>query len=344
MIKPRKLKKGDTVAIISPSSGLAASFPHRLDNAIRFLETEGYRVKEFSCTRKNNGWESAPAKERAKDIMDAFRDKEIKAIICSAGGHTSNKILEFLDFEDISKNIKIFCGYSDITVIHYAINKKSNAVTFYGPAAVTQFGEYPKPLSYTLEYFRKAVNNTNPIGRIIPSEEWTDEVLDWRNGEDLKRPRKLVKNIGFEWLRQGKAEGMIIGGCLSSIVRLIGTEYWPEHRNKILFIDIPEGQDFSKGMPLPEVDSLLTDLRIAGIFEEINGLIIGRPFRYSKGEQQKFKEIILENTEGYTFPILYGADIGHTDPIITIPLGVRARLESLNNLFSIEESGVEVES
>jgi muramoyltetrapeptide carboxypeptidase len=342
MIKPKKLEKGDIIAIISPSAGLASIFPHRLDNAIKFFKSQGYKIKEFPCTRKNIGWESALAEERAKDLTDAFKDKEVKAIICSIGGHTSNKILEFLDFEEIKKNAKIFCGYSDISVLHYAINKKSGIVTFYGPAAMTQFGEYPEPLSYTLEYFKKAVSITKPIGKIVPSSEWTDEVLDWGKKEDLTRPRKMVKNKGFEWLKGGEVEGEIIGGCLSSIVHLIGTEYWPEHKNKILFLEIPEGQDITKGLPLAEVDSLLADLRIAKVFEKIKGLIIGRPFRYSEEEQQKFKEIILENTKRYDFPILYGTDIGHTDPIITIPLGVKAKLDSLNNLFSIEERGIEL--
>src|SRR3989344_3230586 len=119
LIKPRKLIKGDTIAILSPSAGLAAIFPHRLDNAIKFLESEGYKVKEFSCTRKINGWESAPAKERAKDIMEAFLNKEVKTIICTIGGNTINKTLKYLDFGKIKENPKIFCGYSDISVLHY---------------------------------------------------------------------------------------------------------------------------------------------------------------------------------------------------------------------------------
>src|SRR3989344_6148887 len=110
LIKPKRLERGDTIGIISPSAGLAAIFPHRLDNAVKFLKSQGYRTKEFSCTRKNNGWESAPAEERAKDVMNAFTDPEVKAIICEIGGNTINKILKFLDFGKIKENPKIFCG------------------------------------------------------------------------------------------------------------------------------------------------------------------------------------------------------------------------------------------
>jgi muramoyltetrapeptide carboxypeptidase len=333
-IYPEILKKGDTIGIIAPSAGIAAIFPHRLDNAITYLKSQGYNIKEFSTTRKINGWESAPAKERAKDIMDAFLDKDIKAIICLIGGNTINKTLKFLDFQKIKENPKIFCGYSDISVLHYALNKKCKFTTFYGPCIMTQFGEYPNPLDYTIKYFNKAIVEKD-IGEVKASNEWTEETLDWSEKKDLERPRELIKNPGFEWLKEGKVKGNIIGGCLPSIIQLIGTEYWPSHNNKILFIELPEGQEFNKGEPLAEVDANLANLEIAGIFKEIKGLIIGRPFKYSQEETNKFKEILLDNTKDYNFPILFGVDIGHTDPQITIPLEAETEIDSINNIFKI---------
>jgi len=335
LIKPKKLKKGDTIAIISPSAGLAAIFPHRLDNAIKFLKSRGFKIKEFPTTRKIKGWESAPAKERANDIMDAFLDKKVKAIICSIGGYNSNKTLKYLDFKKIRENPKVFCGFSDTSVLHYAIYKKAGLITFYGPSMMNQFGEYPVPLEYTINHFKKAVIDKNSIGKIKPSKEWTDELLDWGQKKDLERPRKMRKNKSYEWLKKGKASGKIIGGCLSSILHLIGTEYWPDHKNKILFIEIPEGQEFGKGEPLPDVDAFLSDLDNAKIFSQIKGLIIGRPFQYSNEDFEKFKKIILDNTKDYDFPILFGADIGHTDPQITIPLGAEVKINSEKNNFEI---------
>lgn len=336
---PPLLKKGDTIGIISPSAGLAAIIPHRLDNAVKFLESQGYKVKKFPCTQKNNGWESAPAQERAKEIMDAFTDKNVKVILCSIGGNTINKTLPYLNFQKIKKNPKIFCGYSDISILHYALNKKCDFITFYGPCAMTQFGEYPKPLDYTVNHFNKAVVK-GKIGKIYPSKKWTEEVLDWSQKKDLERPRKLKDNKGFEWLRQGKAKGKIIGGCLHSIIHLLGTKYWPDHKSKILFIELPEGEDISKGEPLAEVDAQLCDLEISGVFKKIKGLIIGRPFAYNKEEIRQFKKTILDNTKNYDFPILYGADIGHTDPQITIPIGAEVLIDSETNVFEFLEVGV----
>jgi len=336
LIFPPLLKKGDMIGIIAPSAGLAAIFPHRLDKAIKFLESEGYKIKEFPCTRKINGWESASAEERAKDIMNAFLDKEVKAIICSIGGNTINKTLKYLDFEKIKDNLKIFVGYSDISVLHYAINKKCGFSTFYGPCAMIQFGEYPKPLEYTLKYFNKAIVE-GKIGKVMSSEQWTDEVLDWGEKKYLERARKLIENKGFEWLREGEASGKIIGGCISSIVHLIGTEYWPDHKDSILFLESSEGDDFTKGKSLASIDSQLCELEMSGVFKEIKGLIVGRSFGYTDEEKEKFKEIILDNTKDYNFPILYGVDIGHTDPQITVPLGSKVHINSENNSFILKQ-------
>ncbi len=340
LIKPKKLKKGDTIAVISPSSGMANRYPHRIDRAINFFESEGYKIKEFPTTRKSNGWESAPAKERAKDIMSAFLDKEVSAIIASIGGTVATQTLKYLDFEKIKENPKIFCGYSDNSVLHYAFHAQSNLVTFYGPCMMTQFAEYPRPLKYTLKYFKKALTTEKLIGRIYPSENWTEEILDWSKKMDLTRPRKLKNNDGFEWIRKGEAKGRLLGGCLTSIVHLPGTKYWPDHEDKILFLELPEGEKFDKGEPLPYVDWYLEQLEILGVYRKIKGLIFGRPFRYDDKENKILKEKLLERTEGYDFPILFGADIGHTDPQITLPLGVEARISSEENSFDILEAGV----
>jgi len=329
------LKKGDTIGIITPSSGLGKLFPHRLDRAIKYLESQGYKVKEFQNSRKNNGWESAPAIDRAKEIMDAFLDNEVKAIICEIGGNTANKTLKYLNFKKIKSNPKIFLGYSDISVLHYALNSKCGFTTFYGPCIMTQFGEFPTPLDHTIQFFNKAIVD-GKIGKIEPSKEWTSEVLDWGKKLDIQRPRKMNPNKGYEWLRYGSAKGKILGGCLSSITHLLGTEYWPNHKNSILFLELAQGSSFDKGTPLAEVDALLADLEIAGIFNQIKGLVIGRPFEYSSEEEEKFKEIIMDNTKDYKFPILYGVDVGHTDPQITIPLGINAELDSTKNIFKLE--------
>jgi len=132
-----------------------------------------------------------------------------------------------------------------------------------------------------------------------------------------------------------------VGGCLYSLLQVKGTEYDIDYNDKILFIEVPEGEDFTKGTPLSYVDSQLMDLRNAGVFDKIKGLIVGMSFGYGENEQNEFKELVRNHTHRYTFPVLFNANMGHADPIITIPLGVKANLDSRSNLFSIDESGTE---
>jgi muramoyltetrapeptide carboxypeptidase len=336
IIKPPKLEKGDTIAFIAPASGLSALILHRLEKGKKFFEELDYKVKIFPTAKKNLGISSDTPENRAKDIRDAFKDKKIKAIITTIGGNTSHQTLEYLDFETIKDNPKIFCGYSDTTSLHLALYSQSRLVSFYGPAVITQFGENPKPDEFTVKHFFKAI--TEIIGEVKPSKRWSDDKsINWINKEDLKKKRKYKENKGYEWLKEGKAKGKILGGCLPVILHLAGTKYWPDFKNKILLLETPEGEDFRRGESLANVDSALGDLRNLGVFKQVKGIVFGRGFGYTKEQVKELKKIILYNTRGYNFPILYNVDTGHTDPMITIPFGVESELDSNKDKFKLNK-------
>lgn len=340
LIKSQKLKLGDTIGLISPSAPFAGLVPHRTKKSIEMIKEMGFKIKISKHALKVTSHTAGSPKERAEDINSFFRNKDVKAIICFIGGNHSNQILKYLDFNLIKRNPKIFLGYSDATVLHFAFYTQSNLVTFYGPAALTQFAENPRILSYTEEHFKKALMGAVSIGKIKPSSYWTDEALDWFKKEDLKRPRKMKKNKGWQWLKQGKAEGQILGGCITSMMHLRGTKYWPDFSGSILFWETPEsGDDFTKGEKVENIDSYLTDLELSGVFKEIKGMIVGRFFGYSEREKKESIKIIKMRTVDYTFPILTNVDISHSDPMITVPLGVKATIDSSKNLFEIKESG-----
>ena len=341
LLKPKVLKAGDTIGLVSTSAPLAGSVSHRTQKGIKMLQELGFQVKIGKHALKVTGYTAGTAKERAEDIHSFFKDKEVKAIFSFIGGNHSNQILKYLDFNLIKNNPKIFLGYSDATVLHFAFYAKANLITFYGPAVLTQFAENPKILPYTKDYFRKALMNIQPIGKIKPSTSWTDEVLDWFKKEDLKRPRKIKRNKGWQWLKVGKAEGQILGGCITSMLHLRGTKYWPDFSGSILFWETPEsGDDFTKGEKVENIDSYLADLELSGVFKNIRGMIVGRFFGYSKQEEEEIIKIIKTRTADYKFPILTNVDIGHSDPMITVPLGVKVKIDSSKNLFEIKESGV----
>ncbi len=338
MKKPASLKRGDTIGLLSPSSGLANLVPHRVANATKNLESLGFKVKIGTHALERSGYVSADAETRARDLMEMFQDPDVRAIVSMIGGNHSNQTLKYLDFDKIGNNPKIFCGYSDVTVLHLALQTQSQLVTFYGPAALTQFAENPKPLPYTLDYFQKATCSPQALGRIVPSSEWTDETLDWLEKKDLERPRTLKPNPGWRWLKSGCGTGPISGGCIASLMHVRGTAYWPDWNGKILFWEISESEsDFSQGDPPALIDAYLSDLENSGTFGKISGMVIGRAFGYPEKQLSLLFKVVLDRTRDYGFPILYGVDIGHTDPMLTLPCGVAATLDSEHDTFSVDE-------
>lgn len=336
---PKKINKGDIIGIVSPSAGLGAIFPHRIKQAEKKLTKLGFQIKYAKNSLKNNGYVSASAKERASDIHEMFLDKKVKAVITTIGGNHANQILKYLDFKIIKNNPKIFMGYSDITVLHFAFAAQANLRTFYGPCIISEFGEYPEVLPYTLAYFEKTLMKTGQIGNIPQSKLWTWEFLDWFEKKDQTRARKMNSAQGYEWWQEGTAQGEIFGGCVPSMNHLAGTKYWIDFKDKIMFIDIPDGSPGEK-FPIADLDSFLSDLDNLGIFKNIKGLIIGRPYFYEAEDNKKLKNIIAYYTKDYTYPILFNANIGHASPIITVPLGANVFLDSQKNVFAIQDAGV----
>jgi len=338
LIIPKKLQKGDGVGFVSPSAGLAPFASHRVEKAIQTFKELGYKVKIAKNALENRGYVSGTIEERIDDIHSMFKDIEIKMIICTIGGNHSNQLIKHLNYDLIKRNPKIFIGYSDITVLHFAIQSQANLATYYGPCVMTQFGEYPKIIDYTLKYFNKElVDKKSKNGyEIYPSKTWTDEVLDWFKKQDLQRPRIQNSNKGYEWLKNGKARGEILGGTIPSINHLVGTKYWVNSKDKIYFLDIPENpNDIRKGLSIGDIDSYFADLDNLGLFDSIKGLIIGRPPHYVQEEDLQLRKLIIKYVGRKKCPILYNINIGHTDPIITLRYGAIVELDSYSNKFRV---------
>jgi muramoyltetrapeptide carboxypeptidase len=336
-MKPTRLCPGDTIGIVSPSWGGAGAFPHRVDQAIRCLNALGFKVQFGHHALNQRGYVSDTPENRARDINALFGDPQVRAILAAIGGDHSCHLLPLLDFDQIRRNPKIFMGFSDVTVLNVAIWQQTGLVTFNGPALMTDFGEYPHLLPYTQKYFLQATAQTPPIGSIEPSPEWTEEYLDWSAKLDIQRPRHLEPSAGWTWLKTsaGRAEGILIGGCIESLQHLRGTPYWPNWHDAILFFETSEDK------PSPEtVDGILMDYQNMGVFDQIQGMMVGRPMRYTHAEKQSLRETILERTRSYSFPIITDMDFGHTSPQLTLPIGCRACIDSSQRCFEILEPAV----
>ena len=202
MIKPKKLQPGDTVATVTLSWGGPGTFPHRYEAGKQQLQDEfGLNVVETPHTLREASWIYNNPKARADDLMDAFTDPSIKAIVSTIGGNDSIRILPYLDLDVIRSNPKIFMGYSDTTITHMACFK-AGLVSFFGPAIMAGFGENGGLFPYMVDSVRRTLFMSTPIGEIKPNPAgWTAEILDWADLENQSRKRKLMPSPGWKFIQ-----------------------------------------------------------------------------------------------------------------------------------------------
>lgn len=219
--------------------------------------------------------------------------------MAAIGGDNSCHLLPLLDFDLIAENPKILMGFSAITLLNVAIWCETGLVTLNGPCLLTDFAEYPEMLEYTLSAFLRAVCEPRPIGWVMPSSWWTEEYLDWRTKKDLERARAGVPSAGWAWLKNGVAEGVLVGGCLESLQHLRRTRFWPSFQNAILFVET------SGDAPAPaRVDGMLMDYENMGVFSQLAGLLVGRPMGYSPVQRRELRGVVLERTHRFSFPVI----------------------------------------
>jgi muramoyltetrapeptide carboxypeptidase len=331
--RPPRVRPGDTVAVVSPSFGALGAFPHRAETGRRYLESLALRVRVMPHAARTDGWASAPAKDRAADLHEAFLDDEVSVVLAAIGGNHSNQLLPHLDFDLLRAHPKVFQGYSDMTVLHWALLKHAGLSTFYGPALVSELGEHPAVLPFTDRFLRAAWFGGEAIG-FEPAAAWTDEFLDWNLKADLERPRELRPGSGWVVVREGAADGWLLGGCLESICwHLKGSASWIDPTGAILFLET------SEEAPSPaHVDAYLTDLEQLGVFAAAAALVVARPYGYDDARTARLWKVVRERTEASGIPVLANVDLGHTDPKLTVPLGARARLNTAGPTFALLES------
>lgn len=330
MIKPQKLKAGDTVAIVSLSSGMAGDepFKHRYEQGKKRIEEE-FKLKTITMPNALKGSEYLynHPEARAKDFMDALKDKNIKGIICNIGGDDTIRLLPYIDFDVIRNNPKVFIGYSDTTINHFMMYK-AGVLSYYGPCLMCQFAENYEMHDYTKKYIKEVLFDNKENITIISSKEWTSEFLDWSNKEYDSQKRKMhFEEHGYEVLQgNNNFEGELLGGCIDVFPMLIGTSIWPskeEWKNKILFLETSE-EEISPNY----LKYYLRNLIAEGIINEINGILIGKPQneKYYKEYKEVYKELISKEAGRPDLPIIYNINIGHTDPMCILPIGQKVKV------------------
>ena len=276
-------------------------------------------------------WVAQNPQARAADLMQAFSDPSVKAIIASIGGDDSIRLLPYMELETMRANPKIFLGFSDTTVTHLTCYK-AGLVSFYGPSIMAGFGENVSMFPYMVDSVRRTLFAAEAPGEIRPhTEGWTAEMLDWEEPAHQSQRRKLNPAMPWRYLQgKGAHRGHLLGGCMEVLDWVRGTALWPDAErweNAIFFVETSE--------EAPSAESLERHLRVLavmGILPRLAGILFGRPGGGIPAEQfEAYDEALLQvvtREEGLSkMPIVTRMDFGHTDPMFVLPYGVEAEID-----------------
>lgn len=310
MRKVKALHPGDTIGLIAPSSPASLD---DLEKAVAAITDLGFNVKVGASCYESYGYMAGPEEIRAQDIHAMFNDPKINGIFCVRGGDGAIRLPRLIDMGLISKNHKVFLGYSDITILHLMFNLHGQFCTFHGPMPSTDMIK-DSFTGYEKDHLLKAICDDEPIGELKPYDG----------------------AIPMQTLVGGTAEGKIIGGNMSLICALMGTPWEIDTKNRILILeDIDE--------PLYKIDRMLTQLLLAGKLEAASGIVLGQFTNVTHKDPERtftldkiFEDVVAKAGK----PTLINGYFGHGEKKVTLPLGARAVIDGANSSFAIVESGV----
>ena len=287
---PNKLEKGDYIGLISPSSTIEKDDLEIINNSIMLMEGAGFKVKFGNNVLLNSTGYGATAKEKAEDINNLFKDKEVKAIFCISGGFNSNSVFEYLDFDAIKYNPKIICGFSDSTSLTNIIYAKTDLITFNGPT-------FKSLTSWQTEYGFKEVMKRFVEGSLDLGEK-DDEYITIRNGQ---------------------AKGKLVGGNLSLVNEMVNGKYSIDFTDKILFLE-----ELFLESPPGLVSNYFYNMKQNGVFDKIKGIWLG-----NYDGSVAIEQILLDTIGNeYKIPIIKSNNFGHIDKKLVIPIGTMAEIDT----------------
>lgn len=311
LIKPKRLKAGDTVALISPSSGLSMD---QINKAIANMNSLGLKPKLGKYADRLNGFLAGTDAERVEDIHWAFSDRSIDAVWCLRGGYGLSRILPQIDYGLIKGNPKAFVGYSDVTALHVAIHQRTGLVTFHGPVATSTLSDYTKGHAIDTLFDGKASDKI-------------DVSVDNSANTSLLYKTQVIS--------PGKARGRLIGGNLSLLTAMAGTPYALKNvKGKILFTE-------DVGEKPYRIDRMFTQLKQSIDMRQLAGVALGI---FSDCDAPEGSPTVIDCVKDQFadlgIPVIYGLSFGHIRDQFTLPLGVDAAMDTANAAITLLESGV----
>jgi muramoyltetrapeptide carboxypeptidase len=305
--KPPRLKVGDTVGLINPASIIDAKDIEQVGQTLADL---GLKVKLGRHVLDRYGYLAGSDRDRATDINTMFADDNVQAILTVRGGWGCNRILPLLDYKLIRAHPKIIMGYSDITSLLLALYAKSNLITFHGPVGTSTWN------GFSLDYVQRILFNGEAI--------------------TLQNPLKTDSQIPIQIITPGKAKGRLIGGNLSVIAAMVGSPYLPEWKNSILFLE-------EIGEEVYRIDRMLTQLKLAGILNQISGFIFGNCNKCDPEAPEKslsLIQVLQDHIQPLRIPAWYGSAIGHIKDKFTLPIGLKVEIDANIGTIKMLDSAV----
>ncbi len=341
--RPPRLRKGDAVAIVSPSWGGPHEYPAVYEHGLSVLREDlGLRPVEMPAAREGQSYLHQHPEARAKDVNDAFADHDANATLASIGGDDSVRILPHLDLDLILDHPKVLMGFSDTTTLLTYLCW-NGMVTFYGPsvmAGISQMRNYPAQREQVKDILFRGKANY----RYRPAAAYSEGYPDWSNEELVGHVGRKRRSGGWKTLQgESKASGELFGGCVEVLEMMKGTPYWPPRSfwdGKVLFLET------SECMPTPDaVKYMLRNYGMQGILNDISALLMGRPRGYDRVGKRKLgaalRQVVADEFSRPDMPIIMDMDFGHTDPQMILPLGVRTEVDPAGPGLRLLEPAVE---
>lgn len=308
-VRPPRLRRGDVIGLVSPASPPQA--PDRVEKSVRYLERLGYRVKLGAHILARHGFSAGTDDQRAADLNAMFQDPQVQAIFALRGGNGCCRLLRHLDYRAARRSPKILVGYSDLTFLQLALWRRSRLVTFSGPMPAVEFWSEPDP--WTEEQFWGLLTS-RAARRTLPHPAEQPPIA----------------------LRAGKSEGRLLGGCFSLVMSILATPYQPDFQHAILFLeDVRE--------ELHRIHRMLTHLDHTGILGRLDGLVLGQFTEAAPASVEPpfgLPQIYRETLRDFSGPILAQVAYGHIPRKLTLPQGIRTRLNTRRMKLELLESPV----
>jgi muramoyltetrapeptide carboxypeptidase len=317
-IFPKKLRKNDTIALVSPAGAIYET--EAIEIAVESLEALGLKVKKGKNLVKKYGYLAGTDAERAEDLHEAFADKDVKAIIAMRGGYGCGRLLDLLDYDLIRKNPKILAGFSDVTALLLAVYAKTKLITFHSPMGTSVWNEF------TVTHFRNALFENDLI-----ESNLANSATNSLNKQQiiLQNPTSKGENLTqiadrIQIIHNGEAEGIFLGGNLTVFASLIGTPYLPDFENSILFLEEVNEEIY-------RIDRLFCQLKLSGILSKVKGIVLGKFTNCGHGN--RFSSLTLEDVFAHyintlNIPCFSGAMIGHINNKFTVPVGAKVKIDA----------------